>query len=775
MPLKVDEITVSWFKDVYAKNVTGYISLLEIYNNIKSCMYTGIEKVKRPQITPHVRLYSSRKLEDGFDYTYLIHADIDTFKKNQDYIGLKKLKDRLILDDKVVLMFESQSHLGLKVFFYYDDDDTFDLARRKLIYMFKSSYFIDLDEQALKPNSLCALGDDKDVYLNVNAHSISTIELKYSISKRLYNNDTYEFNVDEIDDVIQLVITKIEGKYGAFDKGNRNNFLFHFAYESARAGIPIDYVINYFPSSPDFTDTEIKNTIKSGYRFVNQHNEFAKYSLYYKKLLNEKNKTYDIPQSSSTTTNKTTENKKIEVKDIIKGILDSEKVYTLVKKDGLREDYIDLYKKEGIILQNISLDNIITQVNKNAYAVYDKAIPKIKDVKYIQGLANKLYMDDVLQNTIDKVVYPLDKTNCITITKDNIILSKENRYNIIAANILPSKISKMVINMLEKKEKKDDIADIINHSIYYKFLINAVFNGECTNKEIIALMDIIGYLASGICLKANNRVIILTDKESVEANTGGSGKSLFGSSFKYFVPTGSVDGRTFDPLNRFKFQNLSGTEKIIILEDVGKHFNLSMLYPSITDFITIEQKNVRSIQIPSDFGYKFLITANTLELQNDVSDLRRRLIVEFSNHYNRNYTPRDEFGIDLFNQFDVLQWAYYYHFIITCIFVFLNSQLSTALEVFSDKLSNDKQAYKYYDYEEYLGEYLPIDNEANISVSFFYDKFKALSGSHLSLKTFRKEFLNWLSFKGWSVVDENVRIYENGESKRAIKIRKTKI
>lgn len=768
MQLKIDEISLSWFRNVYDTAVAGYVSLLEIYNNVKSCKFAGVDKLQRPQITPHVRLYSSRKLEDGFDYSNLIHADIDSFKKNQDYEGLKHLKAKLLKDDRVLMMFESPSHLGLKVFFYYDDFDTFDLAKRKLIQLFKISYGIDIDEQPLKLNSLCTLGDDKDVYFNPDAFSISSIELKYSISKRIYSNDTYEFDINEIEDVIKMVILKIEGKYGAFREGNRNNFIFHFAYESARAGIPIDYVINYFPSSPDFTDTEIKNTIKNGYKFVNQHSEFAKYSLYYKKLLNENNKTYDIPQSSSTTT----ENKKVEVKDIIKNILDKEKIYTLVKKDGLREDYIDLYKKEGVILQNISLDNIITQVNNNAYNVYDKAIPKIKDVKYIQGLANKLYMDDVLQNTIDKVVYPLDKTNCITITKDNIILSKENRYNIIAANILPSKISKMVINMLEKKEKKDDIADIINNSIYYKFLINAVFDGECTDKEIIALMDVIGYLASGICLKANNRAIILTDKESVEANTGGSGKSLFGSSFKYFVPTGSVDGRTFDPLNRFKFQNLSGTEKIIILEDVGKHFNLSMLYPSITDFITIEQKNVRSIQIPSDFGYKFLITANTLELQNDVSDLRRRLIVEFSNHYNRNYTPRDEFGIDLFTQFDEKQWAYYYHFIITCIFVFLNSKLSTALEVFSDKLSDDKQAYKYYDYEEYLGEYLPIDNEANISVSYFYDKFKALSGSRISLKTFRKEFLNFLNFKGWSVVDENARIYENGGVKRAIKIKK---
>lgn len=775
MQLKVDEISLSWFKDVYAKSVCGYVSLNEVYNNVKTCKFAGVDKLQRPQITPHVRLYSSRKLEDGFDYTYLIHADIDNFKKNADYEGLKQLKAKLLKDDRVLMMFESPSHLGLKVFFYYDDFDTFDLAKRKMLQLFKSQYSIDLDEQPLKLNSLCTLGDDKDVYYNPDAFSISSIELKYGISKRIYNTDTYEFNIDELNDVIQLVIAKIEGKYGTFDKGNRNNFIFHFAYESARAGIPIDYVINYFPSSPDFTDTEIKNTIKSGYKFVNEHSEFAKYSLYYKKLLNENNKTYDIPQSSSTTTNNTTENKKMEVKDVIKNILDKEKIYTLVKEDGLREDYIDLYKKEGVILQNISLDNIITQVNNNAYNVYDKAIPKIKDVKYIQGLANKLYMDDVLQNTIDKVVYPLDKTNCITITKDNIILSKENRYNIIAANILPSKISQMVINMLEKKEKKDDVADIINNSIYFKFLINAVFDGECTNKEIIALMDVIGYLASGICLKVNNRAIILTDKESVEANTGGSGKSLFGSSFKYFVPTGSVDGRTFDPNNRFKFQNLSGTEKIIILEDVGKHFNLSMLYPSITDFITIEQKNVRSIQIPSDFGYKFLITANTLELSNDASDLRRRLIIEFSNHYNKNYTPRDEFGIDLFTQFDEKQWAYYYHFLITCIFSFLNSQLSTALEVFSDKLSDDKQAYKYYDYEEYLGEYLPIDNEANISVSYFYDKFKALSGSRISLKTFRKEFLNFLNFKGWSVVDENARIYENGERKRAIKIRKTKL
>lgn len=765
MPSKIDEITVSWFKNVYDTAVAGYVSLLEIYNNVKSCKFAGIDKLQRPQITPHVRLYSSRKLEDGFDYSNLIHADIDSFKKNQDYEGLKQLKARLLKDDRVLMMFESPSHLGLKVFFYYDDFDTFDLAKRKLIQLFKSSYGIEIDEQPLKLNSLCTLSDDSNAYINANALSISSIELIYGISKRIYNNDTYEFSSSEIDDVIQLVITKIEGKYGAFREGNRNNFLFHFAYESARAGIPIDFVLNYFTSSPDFTIKEIHNTIKSGYRFVNRHGEFAKYSLYYKKLLNNNN-TVKPYQSGYNT------NKKLEVKDIIKNILDKEKIYTLVKKDSLREDYIDLYKKEGVILQNISLDNIITQISKNAYNYYDKAIPKIKDLKYIQGLSEKMYLDDILQNTIDKVVYPLDKTNCITITKNDIILSKEDSYNIIASSILPNKISRMVINMLEQKKDKTEIADIINNSVYYKFIAAAVFDNNYSKEQMLALMDVIGYLASGICLSDNKRAVIFTDRESVEANAGGSGKSLLANSFKYFLPIGTVDGRTFDPLNRFKFQNLSGTEKIIILEDVGKRFNLSMLYPSITEKLTIEQKNVRSLQIPVEFGYKFLITANTLELSNDASDLRRRLIIEFSNHYNKNYTPRDEFGIDLFTQFDEKQWAYYYHFLITCIFMFLNSKLKTAQEVFSDRLSDDKIAYKYYDYEEYLGEYLPIDNEANISVSYFYDKFKALSGSRISLKTFRKNFINWLNFKGWSVVDENARIYENGGVKRAIKIRK---
>lgn len=771
MPFKINEITLSWFKNVYDTTVAGYVSLLEIYNNVKSCKFAGIDKLQRPQITPHVRLYSSRKLDDGYDYTYLVHADIDNFKKNEDYEGLKQLKAKLLKDDRVLMMFESPSHLGLKVFFYYDDYDTFDLAKRKLIQLFKISYGIDIDEQPLKLNSLCTLGDDKDVYFNPDAFSISSIELKYGISKRIYNNDTYEFSSSEIDDVIQLVITKIEGKYGAFIEGNRNNFLFHFAYESARAGIPIDFVLNYFPATRGFTTKEIQNTIKNGYRFVNQHNEFAKYSLYYKKMLN--NNTVKPYQSGyNTNNNNDNTNKKLEVKDIIKNILDKEKIYTLVKKDSLREDYIDLYKKEGVILQNISLDNIITQISKNAYNYYDKAIPKIKDLKYIQGLSEKMYLDDILQNTIDKVVYPLDKTNCITITKNDIILSKEDSYNIIASSILPNKISRMVINMLEQKKDKTEIADIINNSVYYKFIAAAVFDNNYSKEQMLALMDVIGYLASGICLSDNKRAVIFTDRESVEANAGGSGKSLLANSFKYFLPIGTVDGRTFDPLNRFKFQNLSGTEKIIILEDVGKRFNLSMLYPSITEKLTIEQKNVRSLQIPSEFGYKFLITANTLELSNDASDLRRRLIVEFSNHYNKNFTPRDEFGIDLFTQFDKKQWAYYYHFLITCIFMFLNSKLKTAQEVFSDRLSDDKIAYKYYDFEEYLGEYLPLDNEANISVSYFYDKFKALSGSRISLKTFRKNFINWLNFKGWSVVDENVRIYENGGVKRAIKITK---
>jgi len=117
MPLKIDEITVSWFKNVYDTAVAGYVSLLEIYDNVKSCKLAGVDKLQRPQITPHVRLYSSRKLEHGYDYTYLIHADIDNFKKNEDYEGLKQLKARLLKDDRVLMMFESPSHLGLKVFF----------------------------------------------------------------------------------------------------------------------------------------------------------------------------------------------------------------------------------------------------------------------------------------------------------------------------------------------------------------------------------------------------------------------------------------------------------------------------------------------------------------------------------------------------------------------------------------------------------------------------------------------------------------------------------
>ena len=137
MPSKIDKITVSWFKNVYDTAVTGYVSLLEIYNNIKSCKFAGIDKLQRPQITPHVRLYSSRKLKDGFDYSNLIHADIDSFKKNQDYEGLKQLKAKLLKDDRVLMMFESPSHLGLKVFFYYDDFDTFDLAKRKMLQLFK--------------------------------------------------------------------------------------------------------------------------------------------------------------------------------------------------------------------------------------------------------------------------------------------------------------------------------------------------------------------------------------------------------------------------------------------------------------------------------------------------------------------------------------------------------------------------------------------------------------------------------------------------------------
>ncbi len=174
------------------------------------------------------------------------------------------------------------------------------------------------------------------------------------------------------------------------------------------------------------------------------------------------------------------------------------------------------------------------------------------------------------------------------------------------------------------------------------------------------------------------KALVLTDgsSEADEAN-GRTGKTLFCRLIGHMVSADpqdptiksyvEINGKDFDPRDKHKYGKAGPDTKLLILNDLKPYFKLDPIYNDITDFQTVDKKNMQ----PFNIRAKMILTKNrTLNLQGS-SDRDRVLEFEFSDYFGENRTPEQEFGHWFFSSWDVNQWAAYDHFMCECSRMFL--------------------------------------------------------------------------------------------------------
>lgn len=218
----------------------------------------------------------------------------------------------------------------------------------------------------------------------------------------------------------------------------------------------------------------------------------------------------------------------------------------------------------------------------------------------------------------------------------------------------------------------------VGDECHFARFINNIANQE--QQRIWAFWSAIGYLIHNYNSPADGQAVICYDEEITDTKTpqGGTGKGIFGNAIKQIRPVAALDGKKFDPNDRFCFQQVGEDTVIVWIDDPKSDFNLERFFSLQTEGWTIEKKNQTTFKIAAKESPKLLVSTNVVLNNEGSSNVRRQFILEFSSHYKKqiragNEKPiQAEHGCVFFtDDWDTAEWNRFDSFMIGCVHFYL--------------------------------------------------------------------------------------------------------
>ncbi|NLT51831.1 MAG: hypothetical protein GXX85_13045 [Ignavibacteria bacterium] len=215
-------------------------------------------------------------------------------------------------------------------------------------------------------------------------------------------------------------------------------------------------------------------------------------------------------------------------------------------------------------------------------------------------------------------------------------------------------------------------ADCTAHSDFEDFLFNVCRSDK---KRFEALKTGIGYLLHTYKDPSNSKAVVFIDEKLSDGACGRSGKGLVIKSISKLRNFVREDGRNFNPSKNFAFQRVKADTNILGFDDIREKFPFERLFSIITDGITIERKNKDEIHLSYNESPKIVLSTNFTITGIDDSTLDRQFIIEFSDYYNKDHRPVDDFGKLFFDSWNNEEWSSFDNFMISCLQLFLQKGL----------------------------------------------------------------------------------------------------
>ena len=611
------------------------------------------------------------------EHTGIICLDFDGYEKNKD---LLQDKENLTKNNFVYSVFISPSGLGLKVLVKIPKD-----AENHINYFNALSKHFDnphFDETCKNVSRVCYESYDPLIYINENSSEWDKIEEKEYQEKHSLR-DLPTIPITDENKIVDI-LTKWWVKKYPMNEGQRNNNTFVLASAFNDFGINkslASYVLTNYQTK-DFGEREIQRTIDSAY--AQTQNFGTKY--------------YEDDERINTIKLKL--RRGVSKKEIKSQLLDTE----------VEASVIDA------VLQRVDEEN----KEQKFWSKSDKGVIKIVHILFKQfledngfykycpeGSKNYVFVkvtNNLIDHTDEKQIkdfvlnhlFQLDDANIYNYFADNTRFFKDEFLSMLSTIDIyfiedTKNTSYLYFKNCAVKITKDtlDILDYLDlggyvwkdHVIsrnfnvcdydgadYKKFVFNIC---KREDDRVKSMESTIGFLMQGHKNLSYCPAVILNDEVISDNPEGGTGKGIFMNALAQMKKVVTIDGKSFFFERSFAYQLVSADTQILVFDDVKKAFDFERLFSVVTEGLTLEKKNKDAIKIPFSKSPKIAITTNYAIKGAGNSFARRKWELELHQHYNKNFTPLDEFKKLMFGDWDDNEWCKFDNYMISCLQLYL--------------------------------------------------------------------------------------------------------
>ncbi len=134
------------------------------------------------------------------------------------------------------------------------------------------------------------------------------------------------------------------------------------------------------------------------------------------------------------------------------------------------------------------------------------------------------------------------------------------------------------------------------------------------------------------------------------------------------IPQAYIGAKAKDLENDpFLWEEVTEKTDNIFLDDVRANMEFEFLFPIITGKLQINSKGLKRWTLSERDTPKLYITTNHAINGSSSSFKDRQALIAYSDYYNEEYKPVDEFGINFFDEWDERQWNLFYNFMADCL------------------------------------------------------------------------------------------------------------
>lgn len=276
-----------------------------------------------------------------------------------------------------------------------------------------------------------------------------------------------------------------------------------------------------------------------------------------------------------------------------------------------------------------------------------------------------------------------------------------------------------------------------------------------TNIHFLSKMCAIGFLLHRYNNKSDSKAVIGMDGKlsEVGASNGRTGKSILGFALSYVIPQTYIPGKAKNLTeDRFIFEEVSEKTCNIFVDDVRANVDFEFFFPFLGGRATIEKKAIGKYTLPDDTKPKLYITTNHAIKGDSDSFKDRQFIILFSDYYNASHKPIDDFGVQLFDEWDNTQWNLFYNFMALCVNFYLKYGI---VKPPADRIETRRLRQEIGEgFMQWADEYYSVDENGTIknlvnkpvSRQDLWNNFKeknANEAKFYSPNLFKKKFKNW--------------------------------